>query len=266
MLTWQVLEILKLTSSWSRKQVDEGRVYVRGHSMGAVVAGQALRLAGTTQIVNTYVASQGALSAHTYDSSLPDALFTSTSPDTPNIYQDWFAYNNSAAGRRINFYNVNDFALKDANWGLNQRLKPDTSVTSLGWTYIFDGSPYDEQQSYTPGAPDDTPPWLYFLKKKLNETRYFDLSIMTGPLADRYEVMAHAAESRATALGKTPGVANLTRNVDLQLLWPPDVENPNNPYSAHKWHSPQFRSTNMKQHGYWETLLFSVNGFNLPNP
>jgi hypothetical protein len=151
---------------------------------------------------------------------------------------------------------------------LNQRLKPDTSVTSLGWTYIFDGFPYDEQQSYTPGAPDDTPPWRYFLKKKLNETRYFDLSIMTGPVADRYEVMAHAAESRSRALGNTPGVANLHGNVNLaretDRIWPPDAQDqPPNQYSRHKWHSPQFRSTNMRQSGYWRALLSEQDGFGL---
>jgi hypothetical protein len=148
---------------------------------------------------------------------------------------------------------------------LNQRLKPDTSVTSLGWTYIFDGSPYDERQSYTPGAPDDTPPWRYFLKKKLNETRYFDLSIMTGPLADRYAMMAHAAESRSRALGNTPAVGNIYLNIDLgrsqaPRIWALDRENP---YSAHKWHSSQFRSTNMRQQGYWRALLSAQDGFGL---
>ena len=44
-----------------------GQVYMLAHSMGNVVAGEALRLAGTTHVVNTYVTSQAAISAHTYD-------------------------------------------------------------------------------------------------------------------------------------------------------------------------------------------------------
>jgi esterase/lipase superfamily enzyme len=41
-----------------------GHVYLLAHSMGNVVAGEALRLSGTSQIVKTYVASQAAISAH----------------------------------------------------------------------------------------------------------------------------------------------------------------------------------------------------------
>jgi hypothetical protein len=61
-------------------------VFVLAHSMGNVVAGEALRYAGTNQIVNTYIASQGAIAAHAYDDSLSDSLFASSSPKTPNIY------------------------------------------------------------------------------------------------------------------------------------------------------------------------------------
>jgi hypothetical protein len=37
--------------------------------MGNVVAGEALRLAENNQVVNTYIAMQGAVSAHCYDGS-----------------------------------------------------------------------------------------------------------------------------------------------------------------------------------------------------
>ena len=42
-----------------------GHVYLLGHSMGNVTVGEALRLSGATRLVNTYVSSQAALSAHT---------------------------------------------------------------------------------------------------------------------------------------------------------------------------------------------------------
>ena len=77
-----------------------GHVYTLAHSMGNVVTGEALRLAGTNQIVNTYVASQAAIPAHVYDSTVTNLIdFThvnpsvpvilrqsSYGPDTPNIY------------------------------------------------------------------------------------------------------------------------------------------------------------------------------------
>ena len=44
-----------------------GHVYLMAHSLGNVVASEALRLAGNNQVVNTYVAMQGAVAAHAYD-------------------------------------------------------------------------------------------------------------------------------------------------------------------------------------------------------
>ncbi len=42
------------------------------HSMGNIVAGEALRWPETNfQLVNTYVASQAAVTAHTYDDRFP---------------------------------------------------------------------------------------------------------------------------------------------------------------------------------------------------
>ena len=52
-----------------------GHVYMLAHSMGNVVAGEALRLAGANQVVNTYVASQAAVSAHTYDTNIANYSF-----------------------------------------------------------------------------------------------------------------------------------------------------------------------------------------------
>lgn len=80
-------------------------------------------------------------------------------------------------------------------------------------------------------------------------------------VADRYEIMAFAAESRAKALGATPNISQgITRPVNLQTVWGPDPENGD--HKAHKWHSGQFRSTIQPQRTYWKTLL-SAQGFNI---
>jgi len=50
-----------------------GHVYMLAHSMGNIVAGEALQLAaqnGDGRVVNTYVASQAALPAHDYDATV----------------------------------------------------------------------------------------------------------------------------------------------------------------------------------------------------
>src|SRR5208282_328227 len=105
-----------------------GRIYMFGHSMGNVVAGEALRLDETNQVVNTYVASQAAITAHTYDPTIPSYSFSysylgvpiSTAPKTPEIYGGWFSANGAMAGTIVNFYNTNDYALQRSVWQLNQ--------------------------------------------------------------------------------------------------------------------------------------------------
>jgi hypothetical protein len=246
-----------------------GHVYLLAHSMGNVVAGEALRLSGTSRVVNTYVASQAAVPGHTYDNSLPDYSFTyiiNYGPFTPNIYTNWFSSNSGAASRRINYYNTNDYALQRPRWEWNQLFKPDTST--FGWTYGFNGYPHtgypnSATNHYTAGV-DDTPPWNYFFKENFFGTDvYLDI---VNVLTNRYEGMAYAAQARSTALGRTAGVQNLSQTLDLQTVWPPDSQNLSSPYSAHKWHSAQFRSTNMEEYNYWNTLLYSVKGFNLLSP
>lgn len=97
-----------------------GNVYVLAHSMGNVVAGEALRLAGTTNVVNTYVASQAAISARAYNNTVPADItnysyFVVKTPDSEGHYYTNGAppYFNgiSAANNFVDFYNNVDWAL-----------------------------------------------------------------------------------------------------------------------------------------------------------
>src|SRR5207253_2043967 len=107
-------------------------------------------------------------------------------PRTPNIYKDWLSTNSAAVGRRIDFYNTNDYALARPHWELNQLLKYDVG-------YGFEG--HDGIYSYTPGAPDDDPPWNHFFKQApLGTPVYLDI---VNVLTNHYEVMAYAAQSRS---------------------------------------------------------------------
>ncbi len=240
-------------------------LYLYAVSHGNVVCGEALRLAGTNQLVNTYVASQAALTAHTYDSNVPNYSFNyigvSLFPHTPNIYGDWFAGNNGGgAGRIVNFFNTNDYALQRDIWQLNQLMKPDQFVAQPDHTWNFGYS----------GSAGDSAPWNKFFKYYISGgvSNAFNFDIV-GNLAHRYEVTAFAAESWTTALGATangatPGqLNNISLNVNLgrttnPRIWPPDSGN----YSAHFWHSGQFRGAYWQQQGYWRELLGS-EGLNL---
>ena len=237
-----------------------GHVYMLAHSMGNVVAGEALRLAGTNQIVNTYVASQAAISAHTYDTTIANYSFYyppwSLAADSPNIYGNWFADNNGGgAGQIISFYNTNDYALQRSAWQRDELLKPDQLVLegSSVWDYKYNGS------------PNDPAPWNNFYKQ--NDVTYATVNFdIVGNLANRYEVMGYAAQSYTTALGATPNVGNLTRSLNLIAVWPsPDPLGKN--YTSHFYHSAEFRGNTVLEWGYWNTLLFSSQfGFNIVNP
>jgi hypothetical protein len=233
-------------------------VYMFAHSMGNVVAGEALRLS-SIRICQIYVAAQAAVPAHTYDPTKPaisfDYLASNYGPATPNIYNNWFSGNSSGVFKRKNFYNANDWALNRDHWELNQLLKPD-QATALGWSYRFDGSPYDNLQDYNPSLDDASP--NHFLKISPTTTINFDINVAD----QRYEVMAYAAETRSSALGHEPvllnGSLNLASASNNPRVWATDLQS----YSAHKWHSAQFRSTNMRQKSFWNYVLNS-RGFEL---
>ena len=224
-----------------------GHVYMLAHSMGNIVTGEALRLAGSNQLVNTYVASQAALPAHDYDATVttPYLLqFTYTypteplhtllgnrnyGPDTPDIYGNWLTTNAAAVGRRISFYNQNDFALAAPRWGFDQITKPDNLFNG---DYVYGGS------------PNDPAPWNHFGFATISGTNFFDI---VNSVADRYRVMAYAAESRSTALGATP-ITTFDASVDLTSpdnhIWPTDTSG--HDYGDHFWHSAEFRGD------YWQ--------------
>lgn len=241
-------------------------VNVMAHSMGNVVAGEALRRlsnVGTSNVVDCYVASQAAVPAHTYDGSIPSDLLADVPlltliqysdgghPETPNIYPNWLAGNGVAAGRRVNFYNVNDYALWRDVWEANQFLKPDgPDDPDQPWTYKYLGDVNTVQDLFK----RRTPVWTESLR----------LGTQTIP-NDQFEIMAFAAESRSRAVGAEPERLGMTRSLDLTTIWPDDTGqrgSDGQKWGAHKWHSAQFRSTNMRQKGYWEALL-DERGFNL---
>jgi hypothetical protein len=237
-----------------------GQVYMLAHSMGNVVAGEALRLEGANRVVNTYVASQAAVSAHTYDTNIANYSFYyppfSASADTPNIYGNWFAGNGGAAGTMVYYYNTNDYALQRSVWQLDELLKPDYDVLegTTNWSYYYSGS------------ANDPPPWTTnFYKQIFLGSTVVDFNIVTS-LLNRYEVMGYDAQAYTTALGATPGITNLF-NLNLPIVWPPDLVHPTHPYDEHFYHSAEFRGDSTGEWNYWNTILFSTTlGFNISSP
>ncbi len=236
-----------------------GHVYMLAHSMGNVVAGEALRLAGSNQVVNTYIASQAAIPAHAYDSASTNLIdfthkpssypFSMTGhPVTPNVYGNRLAGNSAAAGRRINYYSFSDFALSPDAWCFDQALKPDTFI---GGYYHYTGS------------TNDAAPWNHFEFVFTSGDPSSSLDIVNN-LQQRYEALAYAAQPYSKALGSTPGITTLSGTLNLQTVWPTDTSGHN--YGDHFWHSAEFRGDCWHEWNYWHTLLFSTStGFNIGN-
>jgi hypothetical protein len=188
-----------------------GNVYLTAHSHGTVVAGEALRLAtqqGLGQLVNTYVAMQGAVDSHTYDPTTPTRSVSFSTPDRYGQYYVNGATNYfngiGGAGTFANFFNANDYALTQL-WEPDENEKPDT-----GYSYL-----------------------------SLNDQFYDGLTPLYFP-QDTYRIFAYCDEARSYALGaqQNVGGAFLTgtnyNQVSLPNVWPPDTQ-PGHDYSSHVW-------------------------------
>ena len=202
-------------------------VYLLAHSLGNVVAGEALRQA-TSQIVNTYAALQGAVSAHAYD---PTTAIRDSSAATPDRYANYYTsgapcYFNSSAGAGIyvNFFNTNDWALNNsATWPFDQHEKPDTD-------YGYDGT------NFSSGIFPST--LLYFP-------------------ADTYTIFSHCDEARSYALGAQINVSGafksgiITNQIELDIA---PYNFSGNPVD----HSGEFRSDNARRGSFWNTVLVKM--------
>ena len=219
--------LTQLTAEYS------SHVYLMAHSMGNVVAGEAMRLAGSRQLVNTYVAMQGAVPAHCYDASTVNR----TTFSIPDRYAHYPAdssssyFNGSAgAGTYANFYNTNDYAL--GWWIVDQNTKPDIA-TSPGYHYSSSSGFYK------------------IIGTGTNSTTYLNFP------GNTYEIFAYADPAWSYALGaqaNVGGAFTIARQVVLPSVWPIDTH-PGGNYSAHVWHSAQFRSDNMSRAVFWNSVL-----------
>jgi hypothetical protein len=205
-----------------------GQVYLTAHSMGNVVAGEALRLAGSDQLVNTYIAMQGAVSAHTYDPTTPDY---GTYPE-PDRYADYWTngapsyFNGSAgAGTYVNFFNTNDYALN--KWLTDQYYKPDA----------LRGYGFNEYSEFYYGYVDP-------------------ITILNFP-TNTYQIFSYADPSWSYALGAQLNVGEVFKVGTAYN----EIELDATPYSfgdQHIYHSLEFRSDPPQLWQFWNQVLLSM--------
>ena len=233
----------------SLNKTASGRVRLIAHSMGNIVASEALRLAGqkvsSLPAVVAYIASQAASVAHAYDATNPqsftlvqfaDELYANY-PRNGNKQPYFTGMKNAVSKtgqgvvRTFNFHNRVDYALSTWYvWPLNQSLKPD-----LGWGY----NPFDNT-FYRLGFP-------------------YSLSLSLTPFP--YEIYAHDAIAGSAALGATEYDIYSVRGeignaFDLQT---------NFNFQANDYeHSAQFNSINPNRRAYWQQVLATFSLTNSP--
>jgi hypothetical protein len=245
---------------------------VMAHSQGNVVVGEAVRKHSGSKIIDTYIATQAAISANYYDAinSLDEAEIALASildinvPElgpqymgiewlinsikfrisTPNIYENftsdtvnspgdpYFADNISSIDNIYNLFNKYDYALSFYRWPLNNVWKPAGSPEARGYTFGYVG----QKESYQESAGDK----FYFEPSGVEKK----LSLSSETDGDRYKIFSYIAESRVKALGAQSVIS--IKNYDLHKL--------NFDYK-HYSHSRQFRSNIVSENRYWEKIL-----------
>jgi hypothetical protein len=232
LLAWQSAEGL-------RKKLDNlngsypGNIYLMGHSMGNIVAGEALRLEVGNQPVNIYVAMQGAIASHAYDPNAPSRSLGAGGfydDHTPNCYASYWTNgapcyfnDNVGAGTYVNFFNPVDYALVSGtfSWEVDQDTKPDNV---RGYGFIRDTD--------------------QFFKEQYNTELVFP--------RDRYEIFSACDEARCHALGAQAGVLGQFSGNQVNLQSTFGFGN------LHKDHSGQFNSDNMNRGLIWNRVLIKM--------
>ncbi len=242
--------LASLVSQLSETFQEDGKSKVRlyAHSMGNIVASEALRQMNPANKVHTYISAQAALSSHAWDNTTPSMPFTvggspfGGGPETPDVYgyyweddatslpgewqaEDRPSYLDQAympkGVRYINHYNPSDWAL-GFKWQINQMLKPD-----IGYHYSI----------MNLGNLTD-------LNKRFWRDPVTELVFPTK----RYEIFSFAAESHSFATGQDSICGMFAFNVNVG-------DPPFSFGSTHKGHSAQFRSMIQKRWLYWKRVL-----------
>ena len=216
---------------WLRTRFSDYSIGVTAHSMGNVVMAEALKdqLAEGHHAVDNYVMMQAAITAHCYDTSLPDySVFTAAeaSSHTPDIYRGYPGNIAAAVNNQIvNFFNTNDFALAKGTF----------LTANVSW----EGNEKNYKPDWVQGYTSD------------GTHCFHDVSdIVTNP----HEQMAFVARPRAKAAGALEGISGAVSG-ELDLTGAFNFQNNSDEHSAEfNWTIQQLGGPN----GFYKTLLQNI--------
>ena len=235
-----------------------GQVRMIAHSMGNVVAGEAI-FEAPSNVVYSYIATQAAIPAHMYDKNINP--FWTGPYNTPDIYYGYCVSGQNpdnsylsgnqtklAPGRMFNYFNEDDWALD--KWKMNNQgivsdwfSKPDKSY------YYVDQDGDINTYNYNPDDPEKMDKFLF-----INGDEH---RLLLLPL-DRFEIFSFCAQSRSNSLGaeSAPISGFVRRNLQDTTLIPRFDD-------KHLGHSREFRSDIINERGYWMWVGwdFRLQGF-----
>ena len=232
------------------KDTGKCKVHVLAHSQGNVVTGSALRQL-TDQKVETYIASQAAISLSCYKASKAEDCYHDKTgiKDVRSEYPGWGdsekpflegALDN--ATKRYNYYNPKDYALVSSwqfSWMDNNEHRPD----------IYYWHDKDRVQAAPAGCK---PSHFYYRTLSVVRDLFFplDASQTAEPLADTYEIFTMASPAWLGPLGATDTRVGNFESSNLQELGYND---------KHYSHSRQFLSNFYAEKPYWSQVLENCN-------
>ncbi|MEI6564103.1 MAG: hypothetical protein WCO42_07340 [bacterium] len=231
-----------------------GQLRLWAHSMGNIVAGEALRKYSSANKLKAYVASQAAISSGAYNQSAERISFNLLlisdfyGPSTPPLFEYWSSgdstsqdtsyliSNTGKVDRLCNYYNRSDMAL--SWWIANNKQKPDDI---LSYSFAYGGS--------TGLYVEATAPTNRFYR--WSEPDYGFGVLSETNLNERYAVFAYDLESRTIPLGLSTNSVFKYTNRDLKALLNYDDQ--------HYSHSRQYRSNIVDEKKYYDSLMNDGN-------
>jgi len=266
--------VIDTVTAINRGGTHPGCLRIFAHSMGNVVASQALRLEGikddAQEIVHSYAACQAASVAFAYESINPRKINKSyinghpsvtggikiaavESTEIPEVYghfpyafpkkKEYFAgIDGVVAGNIANVHNWTDSALAD--WMVGQWQKPD------GYSLTFAGLEYRVGWGYSSRIGDGISDPVWWRQDGITGWQMLSL------YSDAPEVLAHIAEAKSPALGASVERGNSTQNVINRNLDTMTAFSEEQRFKGDaEDHSAQFRSINMRRWEFWDRLL-----------
>jgi hypothetical protein len=264
---------------------DQGKnVHVLAHSMGGIVASEALRLQSVSnqplkKIAESVTLTQAAMSADAFDPSapqrnpqVPDPVTGTLIPFnyvTADLYSSYpgpggnggsyFADIDQATDKLINLYNPSDYALATP-WRLNQSSKTSRFTPGIQrYKYLGNPATFDDishrfsegAYDWIPDTPFDpldlfTPDWIESSPLLVNPS----VVVQPDPFINTYEILAFASQSRSEAIGAT----------NMTIPGPITDQGPLNTTAigfgaTRQDHSRQFYGTMADTQGYWSLYI-----------